>query len=315
MGGANDSMRYTEREYNFEFTSLSEWLQNILGVIIVAPLRFCNEISSKIVYLKRDIIERILFLAVLLQIIIIGVTAILQSYFSDISADRGKVPILLQLIVLAFTCLGFCFYKFYNISIYAQLNHILPVVGSVPVDDAQDHMDYLNLDTPGKSEFPNLSNDMNPISTPLTVNDLENINIDINLEDFNDTQIGGQSQNIINPFKDNVKSDKSQKIANSEVDLSELGISEELQGLVNLDLVNDEDVIEYQNSIMKIPDKVEQPHIDSMDLIEDQMEKASEENRYIPEKNLTGFLKEIGADSFGLFDSIESWAVVDSLTN
>lgn len=176
-------------------------------------------------------------------------------------------------------------------------------------------MDYLNLDTPNKSESPNVSNDMNPISTSLTVEDLENINIDINLEDFNDTQIETQSQNIINPFKDNIKSDKSQKIANSEVDLSELGISEELQGLVNLDLVNDEDVIEYQNSIMKIPDKVEQPHIDNMDLIEDQMEKASEENRYIPEKNLTGFLKEIGADSFGLFDSIESWAVVDSLTN
>ena len=316
MGGVSCLMRYTEKDYRFEFSSPVEWIQNILGIICIAPLRLCNEISSKIVYLSRNLIEKIIFLSVILQIVITVITAFLQSYFSELSANEGKIPILLLLIVLAFTCLAFCFFKFYDISIYAQLNQILPIVGDVSFNESVNEqpdidLSYMNLQ--GDSESNGAETTQVP-NTPLTIEDLDSIELDPDMLNRSEEVIDGYGPDrIINPFIDEEKPKPQRKDAS--VELSDLGISDELEELVNLDLVEDEDVINYQHSVDDIPEIIDQPVIANMEIVEDQMEKASSENRYIPEKNLTGFLREIGADTFSLFDSVESWAVVDSLTD
>lgn len=124
------AMRYTEKEYKFEYGSMTEWFQDILGIICIAPLRLCNEISTKVVYLKKSIIERVLFVAVFIQIIVVMVTAIIERALGTVNLFTGKVPLLLQLIVLVILCVGAFVYKINELAIYSHLNALLPIVGS-----------------------------------------------------------------------------------------------------------------------------------------------------------------------------------------
>lgn len=277
LGGVVLAMRYTEKEYKFEYGSMTEWLQDILGIICIAPLRLCNEISTKIVYLKKSIIERVLFVAVFIQIIVVMITTIIERAIGTVDLFTGKVPLLLQLIVLVILCAGAFTYKINELAIYSHLNALLPIVGSnelVQTVTSSTSVDSVK-DTTGCAD-----------STA------DNIATELDLGSLFDFETSAEIPDI--PVE------KSTDFVEF-VDLDNFNLDDETKQLVNKEIFTDENVIEFQTNNKEI-EKI----VDSKDDTSVAMDSATDESKYIPEQNLGMFLQKIGADSFS---SLENWEV------
>lgn len=271
------AMRYTEKEYKFEYGSMTEWLQDILGIICIAPLRLCNEISTKVVYLKKSIIERVLFVAVFIQIIVVMVTAIIERALGTVNLFTGKVPLLLQLIVLVILCVGAFVYKINELAIYSHLNALLPIVGSNEFTQ--------NIASP---TFVDVDKDTMHSAGSVT----DDIAFELDLGSLFDFETHTEIPDIpVERSTDFVEF----------VNLDDFNLDDETRQLVNEEIFTDENVIEFQTNNKEI-EKI----VDSKDDSSVAMDKATEESKYIPEQNLGIFLQKIGADSFS---SLENWEV------
>ena len=70
--------RYTEREYSEDIASFQDWVQHGAALLLAAPLRLVNEISTKVVYLDRKLIGKILNLAAIIAVISTALTWFLK---------------------------------------------------------------------------------------------------------------------------------------------------------------------------------------------------------------------------------------------
>lgn len=271
------AMRYTEKEYKFEYGSMTEWLQDILGIICIAPLRLCNEISTKVVYLKKSIIERVLFVAVFIQIIVVMVTAIIERALGTVNLFTGKVPLLLQLIVLVILCVGAFVYKINELAIYSHLNALLPIVGSNEFTQNIASPTFVDVDKDTMHSAGSVTDD---IASELDLGSLFDFETHTEIPDI-----------PVERFTDFVEF----------VNLDDFNLDDETRQLVNEEIFTDENVIEFQTNNKEI-EKI----VDSKDDSSVAMDKATEESKYIPEQNLGIFLQKIGADSFS---SLENWEV------
>lgn len=271
------AMRYTEKEYKFEYGSMTEWLQDILGIICIAPLRLCNEISTKVVYLKKSIIERVLFVAVFIQIIVVMVTAIIERALGTVNLFTGKVPLLLQLIVLVILCVGAFVYKINELAIYSHLNALLPIVGSNEFTQTIASPTFVDVDKDTMRSAGSVTDD---IASELDLGSLFDFETHTEIPD--------------------IPVERSTDFVEF-VNLDDFNLDDETRQLVNEEIFTDENVIEFQTNNKEI-EKI----VDSKDDSSVAMDKATEESKYIPEQNLGIFLQKIGADSFS---SLENWEV------
>lgn len=271
------AMRYTEKEYKFEYGSMTEWLQDILGIICIAPLRLCNEISTKVVYLKKSIIERVLFVAVFIQIIVVMVTAIIERALGTVNLFTGKVPLLLQLIVLVILCVGAFVYKINELAIYSHLNALLPIVGSNEFTQNIASPTFVDVDKDTMHSAGSVTDD---IASELDLGSLFDFETHTEILD--------------------IPVERSTDFVEF-VNLDDFNLDDETRQLVNEEIFTDENVIEFQTNNKEI-EKI----VDSKDDSSVAMDKATEESKYIPEQNLGIFLQKIGADSFS---SLENWEV------
>lgn len=271
------AMRYTEKEYKFEYGSMTEWLQDILGIICIAPLRLCNEISTKVVYLKKSIIERVLFVAVFIQIIVVMVTAIIERALGTVNLFTGKVPLLLQLIVLVILCVGAFVYKINELAIYSHLNALLPIVGSNEFTQNIASPTFVDVDKDTMHSAGSVTDD---IASELDLGSLFDFETHTEIPD--------------------IPVERSTDFVEF-VNLDDFNLDDETRQLVNEEIFTDENVIEFQTNNKGI-EKI----VDSKDDSSVAMDKATEESKYIPEQNLGIFLQKIGADSFS---SLENWEV------
>ena len=271
------AMRYTEKEYKFEYGSMTEWLQDILGIICIAPLRLCNEISTKVVYLKKSIIERVLFVAVFIQIIVVMVTAIIERALGTVNLFTGKVPLLLQLIVLVILCVGAFVYKINELAIYSHLNALLPIVGSNEFTQNIASPTFVDVDKDTMHSAGSVTDD---IASELDLGSLFDFETHTEIPD--------------------IPVERSTDFVEF-VNLDDFNLDDETRQLVNEEIFTDENVIEFQTNNKEI-----EQIVDSKDDSSVAMDKATEESKYIPEQNLGIFLQKIGADSFS---SLENWEV------
>lgn len=256
---------------------MTEWLQDILGIICIAPLRLCNEISTKVVYLKKSIIERVLFVAVFIQIIVVMVTAIIERALGTVNLFTGKVPLLLQLIVLVILCVGAFVYKINELAIYSHLNALLPIVGSNEFTQNIASPTFVDVDKDTMHSAGSVTDD---IASELDLGSLFDFETHTEIPD--------------------IPVERSTDFVEF-VNLDDFNLDDETRQLVNEEIFTDENVIEFQTNNKEI-EKI----VDSKDDSSVAMDKATEESKYIPEQNLGIFLQKIGADSFS---SLENWEV------
>jgi hypothetical protein len=115
-------MRYTEKNYN-------ENRDNPLGMLVLAimsPIRFLREMGKKLPFLPRKTIERCLLTSLVIGIVFIIVECLVRAKLNNFSLYTGKMPILLQIIVVFLIGILYAFYELYSFGIYSAADNLLP---------------------------------------------------------------------------------------------------------------------------------------------------------------------------------------------
>lgn len=95
-------MRYTEKEYDFKFDSVYDFIRILFSTTFLAPFRFFNEMSKKIIFLGKKSVKEILNTAVIIAALLLAGEFGYQLLIGKISLLSGNVP----LIAVALALLG-----------------------------------------------------------------------------------------------------------------------------------------------------------------------------------------------------------------
>lgn len=313
-----DIMRYTEKEYDFEYTDMKAWLQNVAALFIVAPLRLFNEISTKIVYLNRSLIIKILNLTVILNLLFVSVAVGVNYWLGDLNIWLGKIPIVLQIASLIITIIINLWYRFYDFMIYQQLDKLLPLrknttakkddLESSGISKSEDLNAFDNNQTKDNDSFEEFEDSLLTELTELNIPDIEPKATTMDVGSI--AARLAEEPLILNEHND-TNSNVESKIINT-IDLSE--IDETLLDILNEDLLDDTTTIDYQHMV--------DSEVANLTAVEDkeleqEMDDVTDPSKYVSEEGLFKFLSTIGLDSFGTLDSMDGWETPDSfnLTN
>ncbi len=309
--GFGDFMRYTEKEYDFEYGDMKEWLQNIAALFIVAPLRLFNEISTKIVYLNRSLIIKVLNLAVVLNLLFVGAAIGIKIWLGELNIWLGKVPIVLQLASLAIVIVINLWYRFYDFIIYQQLDKLLPLKKKSPAEEEsieevsiEDNSKELNLfeEQTKNNTFAEFEDSLLTELTELSIPDVTPMQ---NTTDIDSIAAKLAEEPLIINSSDSTT--EEQVVTHNTIDLSE--IDDTLLEILNEDLLDDSSAIEYQHII--------ETEIDNLAVVDDteleqEMDDSTDPSKYVSEEGLFKFLSTMGLDSFGSLDNFGNWETPES---
>lgn len=319
-------MRYTEKEYDYNYSNVKDWFQHLVALLLVAPLRLFNEISTKFIYLKRSLISKVLNLSVILDAIVLLIYSGIQLWLKDFDVWKGKIPIILQIFSFIILLCIDLWYHFYDFMIYKHLNELLPIATAVDINDTHEFSNEnaqsdtvtqdLNKETDSVNSFEQLNDDI--LSELL---DIDNLNLsDLNLNS-NHADVDGivsellQQQELPTETSETLEnfriSDSEDKVFdNSDYGFDLQDVDKDILAMLNEDLVNDEDTIAYKNTNKILINEMDT--IDSKSLKEE-MDSSEDPSKYVPEDNLFMFLQDLGADSFGTIDSFTGWDIPEGL--
>lgn len=96
--GCDDTMKFFETTLEIDASSLPSFITSCVNIIVVAPFRLTQEVSKKIMYLKHNELESVLFSAALIAFGITGVNSIIAVVKGNFTLLGGTFPIIIQLI-------------------------------------------------------------------------------------------------------------------------------------------------------------------------------------------------------------------------
>jgi hypothetical protein len=107
-------MRYTEDNHRREVEDLLDLVRTVFTSIVIAPHRLLSEVSKKIVYLDRPMIEKVLLVGMAIDTLMLVIDCVLYVITGKIGFTTGFLPTLSKLIALVVLgCLSWAVtYKF-----------------------------------------------------------------------------------------------------------------------------------------------------------------------------------------------------------
>lgn len=93
-------MRYTEKEYDFKFDSVYDFIRILFSTTFLAPFRFFNEMSKKIIFLGKNSVKEILNTAVIIAALLLAGELGYQLLIGKLSLLSGNVPLIAVVLAL-----------------------------------------------------------------------------------------------------------------------------------------------------------------------------------------------------------------------
>ena len=319
MGGDFINMRYTEREFDYEHTSVYDFVRMVFVLVLIAPARLCGEISSKVIYLKRKQIEQILLTSLVINAVIVLGECVVKIYNGNLDIMVGTFPVCAKILSAVVICGIFAIFKFCDFVIYKQLEHLLPIVTKANFSTTSKSEPEESFVTNDHSEFSIGALDaladavteqgfIEPEFTPLTedslkdsasiVHTLQNVNVP---KDTPDGSVVGSKE--FSGGKPPVE-EKTAAVA-------------ENANLINADLYEDVSVIAYQKGLNTMVSDMQTMGIEysgnltaeEINTIEHNIDESMDPSKYLDTAILNAFLGNASFDSFGTIETFSSWEV------
>lgn len=264
-------MRYTEKE-SFQEDGV---LQKVLCAV-TAPLRLCRELSTKFIFLKRSLIEKVLLVAIFFAAIGVLIDLILAKLMGNVHWFEGKFPFICRVVGLGVIVLLYLFYELHEFTIYKQINKLVMncVVHKENVDDtgiASELFSSDNIDTKAeKDDTPELDlslldsgpEDMTISIDPSLFDSTGGMSDSISLDDmFENISVkeATKEESIDNPLLEKSSGEQStlteleEPIELPETEYESSSLPEDNIQLqeksLAIDIENGQEVIDYQNQL------------------------------------------------------------------
>ena len=299
MGGDDSNMRYTEQDNQIKFESFYDYVRNIIVLIIIGPLRLIKEISTKVVFVSRGAIKKILLSAIVIQCALLALQILLNVLLGiEFTILSGRVPIVVHAVsAIILVTLNFA-YNTYDFLIYQQLDKFLPAVTGVSLKDVMHEQGAEKEDLSSEEGESNIQFDNFEDLDKIIKQTVDKADTEPNLTDLDTSFLDSIESVSIEPVK---------------IELED--ILPEYKDLINEELYENEDVFAFQNELelsLQDKDALDKQYngpleTDTIEQIKDNMDKSREPSKYISEDNLKLFFSKIGMDNFGTIDDLSNW--------
>ena len=300
-------MRYTEREFDHNFGTPFDFVRMIFVLIFVAPARLCTEISSKVIYLKRQQIQRILDVAFCIMLVmIVCINALTAIRGAGLSLTVGKFPLVMQILSFVFVAMLDVIFRVLDLVIYKQLDNLLPGVSTT---------------MSGSAEGNAAENSSMPKEEPDTVSMSKEESMDDVLHDLDLSSLEGMQVTPPTPKKE-VKEDKPENASSvrapekNTISLDDID-SYDFDALLNDSIADNEAVKDYQQSDEKLVDELlaagfnQTSNLSDEEIktIENNLDSSTDPSKYLDESILDMFSGKINVDNFGTIETFSNWGV------
>lgn len=205
-------MRYTERDLKTKYTSFMDYIESVVELLLLSPLRLINEISKKVVYLQKKRIEKLLIVAIGIAALIIVIESLIQLTLNNLYLIGGPFSILFQLIALFVICIIYGFIRNYDFSISEQMESVLQAGQNLDkeIEDNFDETIKDNFNEGVKDKFDegsNMAEAEKDTKVDLSFKDVstkdftENLHYDFNIDE-EDVDLSDLPTNDFNDFND-----------------------------------------------------------------------------------------------------------------
>lgn len=220
-------MRYTEQPNDFNFETLYDYVRSGLILFVFAPLRLCKEISTKVVFLSKDLIQRILICSMLILAILffahVGISV--GIFHKEFSLLQGKVPPVLYLGGIVCLAIGYGAFVTHDLVVYQRLEDLIPNATGVKLgeDDTKPDVAKDSGTEGNKEDFNvNLTEDsLNEILRGMNISDDEKSATDVKDAEtvLPEVDLGIEPEEINDGEKSNSAPDNGLE---TDIDLSQL---------------------------------------------------------------------------------------------
>ena len=129
-------MRFAEGDDNLELSSFSGFMKSVVSLVIFAPFKLLHEMSLKIVFLRKDLIEKMLFFAAAVGGIFV-VYDIFLSLFVEYEGTFLTDSLLLYLISTILLAVLAIAFKSADLMLYTQLSQMFTSSDVKPIVEEQ----------------------------------------------------------------------------------------------------------------------------------------------------------------------------------
>lgn len=241
-----------------------------------APYRIIKDISIKIVFIKKDLIEKFLLTAISIG----GVTIAIESLIKIITGNKinlftGYLPLILRIASIVIMLLIYFIFETKNFEIFSQLEHL--VTKDVAVEQKT------------KTDENDLSEHKYTVSKEERLDN--EINLEINLEtefDLDDIEEMLNATDVTSPELNNT----------------------------NKSIVQNEEVISYCNDLENIVNEIQESTTDFVNnLTDDELQslkekiEAEDTASKVFDEEMLSILNGDLTDNFAAYDTLKSWGV------
>lgn len=293
-------MRFTEKSITLETDNLFHFIRGLVVLILFAPFRLISEISSRIVFLRKETVCKILLIS-------FGFGVVTSIIFLLCSLYRGE-PVT-QNAIFVFSCIGdillfliYYVYKVYGFVIYDSLDIVFPSCNddNVDADSLKDSSDQSNGESESykESQCP-LGSDKHEgykeahgVSVePLHV---ENTDFDI--------------------FNENSKDIEEQSISADE--------SSDNAVHINPISIDSQEIRDFQNRFSTLITDLQQNNVVTQQLysesqiieMEEQMDACTDPSKYIDENLIAMFADSAAKDDVSFIDGLDLSVIPNDFT-
>lgn len=124
-------MRYTEKKYDREINDPFDLITFLVVTIFFAPYRLVGEIANKLMYLKKEAVEKLILVTVSLITLFIVWDGIRFIVFGKLDLVTGTIPTIVKFVVLVIVGLG-------SVYVLNKFNYVRDLENSVYEEDVED---------------------------------------------------------------------------------------------------------------------------------------------------------------------------------
>ena len=122
MGDNNRAMKFIEHCIEFKTDNPSELLKSVIVLTLTAPYRLVTEISSKIIFLGKDKIQKVLLYAIGIACSILVAMLLGRQVMKETSWFTGRFPPVMVATAIVLLIILYFVFSSFNFVIYDQLD-------------------------------------------------------------------------------------------------------------------------------------------------------------------------------------------------
>ena len=271
-------LHYTEKDYSFDLRSGSGLFFDLLMLLAIAPFRLFNEISLKVVYLKKEELERLVIGAGLVVLGFVVTTYVGMKSEETIGLWVSSCPWSVQFVTLV--CLGLLlvFVKVYDFQLWRQADYIAQFTKSRSTQ---------------RRKVQRWADSTSKVDQEVEMEDSSDFMPAFDSEDWDDGS--AEEEETLSPETLQTSEKFHNKVEEAEEEVKFVGVKTavdwsqaQLKELTKTDFTK---TTTTGNSLYS------QSDLDSLDI---EMENSVKTNRYVPKELIKLLLSYASSDSFGV---------------